>query len=181
MEKEIWKDIPGYEEYYEINQYGVVKSKNRTVNRLFGPIVKVGKVMKQRLNHNGYCTIQLTKDGKQKRYMVHRLVAFAFIPNTNNLPFINHKDEVRTNNHVSNLEWCTAEYNATYGTCVEKRRITQQTTNKNMKPVIAYNDKEQLEFISVRGAARNLNLHSSNIQQAIKNNTRCGKYYWKFK
>lgn len=181
MEKEIWKDVKGYEEYYEINQYGVVKSKDRTINRFYGQITVTGKIMKQKLNHNGYSTIQLTKNGKQKRYMVHRLVAIAFIPNPNNLPFINHKDEVRTNNCVSNLEWCTAAYNATYGTCIEKRRITQQRTNKNMKPVIGFDGEKQFEFISIHSAARALSLHVSNIQQAIKNSTKCGKYYWKFK
>lgn len=181
MEKEVWKDIPGYEEYYEINQYGVVKSKDRIVKRFYGDFFQKGKIMKQQLNHNGYNTIQLTKDKNQKRYMVHRLVAITFIPNPENFPFINHKDEIRTNNHVSNLEWCTQRYNVSYGNCISKRQLTQRHTNKNMKTVIAYDNENKLEFISIRGAARELNLHQSNIQQAIKNGTKCGKYHWKFK
>lgn len=95
--------------------------------------------------------------------MVHRLVAMTFISNPRDLPFINHKDEIRTNNCVSNLEWCTQSYNVSYGNCITKRQVTQRNTNKNMKPVIAYNDENKLEFISIRGAARELNLHQSNI------------------
>lgn len=64
---------------------------------------------------------------------------------------------------------------------MERRKVTQRTTNKNMKPVIAYNEKEYLEFISIRGAARALNLHQANIQHAIKNCKRCGNYYWRYK
>lgn len=181
MEKEVWKDIPGYEKYYMASTHGRIKSKDRIINRFWGSFVREGKIMKQKSNHNGYSTIQLTKNGKQKRYMVHRLVAMAFISNPRDLPFINHKDEIRTNNCVSNLEWCTQSYNVSYGNCITKRQVTQRNTNKNMKPVIAYNDENKLEFISIRGAARELNLHQSNIQQAIKNNTKCGNYYWKYK
>lgn len=191
MEKEIWKDVPQYEEFYQINNFGVIKSKGRLVEvpdyqnahaYCSGfSYVKPGRIMKQRLNAYGYYVINLSKDGKQKGHMVHRLVAEAFIPNANNLPFINHKDENKTNNHISNLEWCTAEYNTNYGTCLERRSISQRTANKNMKSVIAYNDEEQIEFVSVRGAARELNLHQSNIQHAVKYGKRCGKYYWKFK
>lgn len=191
MEKEIWKDVKGYEEYYEVNQYGVVKSKDRLVEipdyqnahaYCSGfSYVKPGRVMKQQLNIFGYLVVNLTKNKKQKGHFVHRLVADAFVPNNDNLPFINHKDENKTNNNASNLEWCTSEYNTNYGTCMERRKVTQRTTNKNMKPVIAYNEKEYLEFISIRGAARALNLHQANIQHAIKNCKRCGNYYWRYK
>lgn len=191
MEKEIWKDIQGYEEYYKINQYGIIKSKDRLITvpnyqnahaHCSGfSYIRPGRIMKQGLNKYGYAVINLSKDNKQKGHMVHRLVANAFIPNPDNLPFVNHKDENKLNNNFNNLEWCTAEYNINYGTCISRRRISQRGTNKNMKPVIAYNTECELEFISVRGAARELNLHQSNIQHAIKNNIRCGKYYWKFK
>ena len=191
MEKEVWKDIPGYEKYYEINQYGVIKSKDRLIEvqdyqnahaYCSGfSYIKPGRIMKQRLNVFGYPVVILVKDKKQKGYMVHRLVAETFISNPNNLPFVNHKDEIKTNNHVSNLEWCTAEYNVNYGTGLIRRQVSQQTTNKNMKAVIAYNDNEQLEFVSIRGAARNLELYQANIQHAIRRNTKCGNYYWKYK
>ena len=191
MEKEIWKDVPGYEEYYEINQYGVIKSKDRLIvvsdyqnahAYCSGfSYVKPGRIMKQGTSVHGYKTVCLSKNNSYKLCKVHRLVAETFIPNPMQLPYVNHKDEIKTNNHISNLEWCTAEYNTNYGTCIKRRQISQRTTNKNMKSVVAYNDKEQLEFISIRGAARDLGLYQANIQHAIKNNNKCGNYYWKYK
>lgn len=97
MEKEIWKDVKGYGEYYEVNQYGVVKSKDRLVEipdyqnahaYCSGfSYVKPGRVMKQQLNIFGYPVVNLTKNKKQKGHFVHRLVADAFVPNNDNLPF----------------------------------------------------------------------------------------------
>jgi hypothetical protein len=72
------------------------------------------------MHSKGYKTVSLTKDGKTKGMFVHRIVAEAFIPNEENLPMVNHKDEDKTNNFVENLEWCTASYNRTYGNAVEK-------------------------------------------------------------
>ena len=74
------------------------------------------------LNRQGYYTISLTKDKKQKNWLVSRLVAIAFIPNPDNLPCVNHKDENSQNNKVENLEWCTRAYNNSYGTICERRR-----------------------------------------------------------
>ena len=92
-------DIQGYEGYYMINSSGDVYS------------VKSNKLLQPGRNSQGYKTIILCKDGKEKSFKVHRLVALAFIPNMSNYPFINHKDEDKTNNSVENLEWCTHEYN----------------------------------------------------------------------
>lgn len=191
MEKEIWKDVKGYEEYYEINQYGIVKSKDRIIvvpdyqnahAYCSGfSYVKPGRILKQQISIHGYKVVLLTIAGKKKLCKVHRLVAQTFIDNPNNLLFVNHKDEDKTNNHVNNLEWCTVKYNINYGSNIHRRQITQRITNKNMKSVIAYDDENQIEFISIRGAARELKLNQANIQRAIKTNTRCGKYYWKFK
>ena len=102
---EIYKDIEGYKGY-KISNYGNVKS------------LKFGKekILKQTKNKKGYLYVCLYKDGKVKHYKVHRLVAQTFIPNTNNYQQVNHKDEDKQNNHVTNLEWCTSEYNNNYGT-----------------------------------------------------------------
>lgn len=86
------------------------------------------KLLKQG-NVNGYKVVILYKDGKKKTYLVHRLVAIAFIPNPNNLPIINHKDENKTNNNVNNLEWCTYEYNNTYGTA--RKRASEKMRGEN--------------------------------------------------
>lgn len=72
-------------------------------------------------NHNGYPHVNLCVNGKMKRFQVHRLVAMAFIPNPDNLPCVNHKDENKSNNHVENLEWCTQKYNNNYGTANKRR------------------------------------------------------------
>ena len=108
---EIWKPIKGYEGLYEVSNFGRIKS------------IRFGKekIMKLQLKKNNYLDISLTKDGKTKRFLIHRLVAEAFIPNPDNLPEVNHKDECKTNNNVNNLEWCDRVYNINYGTCIERR------------------------------------------------------------
>lgn len=119
------KPIKGYEGHYEVDQFGRVYSVDRIVHvndngREYDKPLK-GKHMKQSVHTKGYKTVPLTKDGKTTTHYVHRLVAEAFIPNPSNLPFINHKDEDKTNNFVENLEWCTEQYNATYGKAREKQ------------------------------------------------------------
>lgn len=113
------KPVNGYEEYYEVDQFGRVYSVDRVVSvkdngRVYDKPLK-GKQMKQSVHTKGYKTVSLTKDGKTKTVFVHRIVAEAFIPNTENLPMVNHKDEDKTNNFVENLEWCTNGYNLSYG------------------------------------------------------------------
>lgn len=114
---EIWKDIKGYENLYQISNIGRVKSLNKIVTCKNGKKFKVkGKILKLTNHKRGYKTIMLHKDGKVKLWLVHRLVGLTFIPNPNNYPQINHKDENKINNCVENLEWCTNSYNAHYGT-----------------------------------------------------------------
>lgn len=113
LPKQIWKDIPGYEGEYQVSNTGKVRSLNYQRTK--------GKVVKLKLcNKDGYMAIGLYKNGKRTKYPVHRLVALAFIPNPNNYPIINHKDENKTNNTVWNLEWCTQKYNINYGNCRKK-------------------------------------------------------------
>ena len=83
------------------------------------------KILKQGIGTHGYKIINLYKDHSSKTYTVHRLVAQAFIPNPNNLPCINHKDEDKTNNAVWNLEWCSYSYNINYGTARDRRAKTR--------------------------------------------------------
>lgn len=133
---EIWKDIKGYEGLYQVSNMGQVKSLgNGKSNK------SKLKVMKQQLNHKGYPMINLCKNGVTKGVSVHRLVAINFIPNPNNLPQVNHIDEIKTNNCVENLEWCTNEYNHNYGTRIERVR-QKQIGNPNMKTSLGKFGKE---------------------------------------
>ena len=93
---------------------------------------KTNKVLKQIVGR-GYLQVNLLDNGKQKTAKVHRLVAEAFLPNENNYPCVNHKDENRKNNNVSNLEWCTHEYNNNYGTRKEKASKTMKGKFKGEK------------------------------------------------
>ena len=145
MKKEYWKPVVGYEGLYEVSNWGRVKS------------LKFGKerILKQSIRH-GYYSVGLSKNGIVKTYQVHRLVAEAFIDNTDNLPQVNHKDECKSNNVVSNLEWCTHEYNNSYGT--RNKRIGKSNTNgKLSKPVLQYdlNGNFIKEWKSINECGRN--------------------------
>ena len=119
--EEIWKDIEGYEGLYEVSSYGRVRSLGQFVNHNYGGYAyRKGRLLKPGLGSRGYLSVTLSKNGIQKQYTVHRLVAQAFIENPDNLPQVNHKDEDRTNNNVTNLEWCDAKYNVNYGNRLNK-------------------------------------------------------------
>ena len=128
---EEWRDIKGYEGKYQISNLGRIKSlKNCKGNYR-------EKILDIKPDNRGYIRAFLYKNGKCKPYQVHRLVALHFIPNPNNYPIINHKDEDKTNNNVENLEWCTYQYNNNYGTrnkkCSEKmkgRKFTEEHKKK---------------------------------------------------
>lgn len=109
---EIWKDINEYEGLYQISNTGRVKSLERMAKiRWDGKYRTIPEKIKTPNCRSGYLRVGLSKDGKNKIYSVHRLVAEAFIPNPHNKPYINHKNGVKIDNRVSNLEWCTHSEN----------------------------------------------------------------------
>ena len=116
--QEIWKDIPNYENLYQISNLGRVRSLH---NRYKGK-----QYLKACPNSKGYLLVSLCKNHTQRAFNIHRLVAEAFIPNPNNLPCINHIDENKLNNAVSNLEWCSYQYNNVYGHRIEKSVATRR-------------------------------------------------------
>lgn len=110
--QEIWKNVVGFEGRYIVSNLGnIIKLPYRDSDGYEQPGLEVSKQ-----DARGYLRVNLRKNGKQRKYMVHRLVAEAFIPNPGNLPQVNHKDEDKTNNSVENLEWCDSSYNNAYGT-----------------------------------------------------------------
>lgn len=113
---EKWTEIPNYENKYWVSTFGRLKNKE--------------KIMKPMVATNGYLIACLWKNNKQKKFVIHRLVAKAFIPNPNNYTEINHIDEDKTNNNINNLEWCNHKYNMNYGNIKEK--ISK--SNKGKKP-----------------------------------------------
>ena len=148
------KPVKGYEGYYEVDQFGRVFGLERIIKvndngrNYEKPIAE--KQLKQSMHTKGYKTVSLTKDGKTKTLFVHRLVAEAFIPNVDNLPMVNHKDEDKTNNFVENLEWCTNDYNINYGTARRRqaKKIrgiphTDEHKKKISESMKAYREKEK--------------------------------------
>lgn len=193
--EEVWKDIDGYDGYYQVSNMGRVRSVDRIVNGRWGDTFRKGIVLKQKTNNKGYKMVDLHKDGKPKTYQVHRLVAESFIPNPNNNPIINHKDENKLNNHVDNLEFCTQSYNINYGT--RNERSAEKNTNhpSRSKPVLQFTKDGEFvaEYPSVAEAHRHTGIYQNNIYQCcIGNKLKDGRgnYYtrkstggfiWKYK
>ena len=139
-EGEIWKDVVGYEGIYKVSDRGNVFSAVRrdSNGRKCG-----GRIMKPIQSIGGYLRISLYKNGVEKRKLVHRLVAEAFIPNPENHPAINHRDEVKTNNELSNLEWCDARYNNNYGTRTERVSKKVRAVNVETGEVLTFNSTQE--------------------------------------
>ena len=143
MQKEIWKDIPNYEGLYQVSNIGNVRTLDKYVNSSIKNNDKVkrkSQILKQ-YNKRGYLQVTLTVNNKRHYFGVHRLVAQAFIPNPNNFPQVNHKDENPLNNNVKNLEWCTAKYNCNYGS--RNSKIPNKTSFK--KGHIPWNKGKKLK------------------------------------
>lgn len=166
-----WTDIDGYEGLYKASIDGDVKS------------LITGKIRKLRKGTNGYLLVDLYKDGKGKTYLVHRLVAQAFIPNPDNLPEVNHIDEDKTNNRVENLEWCTRQYNNNWGTAIQ-RAAEKNINGKRSKAVIAIDPKTgkvAAEFPSTMEAERN-GYCSSNVAACCRGKQYSAKgFIWCYK
>ena len=121
MMEEIWKAIEGYEGLYEVSNTGKVRSLDRRIFAKLGSktwkFVDIhGTIVKQSPNRDGYLRVMLSKKNKSIDYFVHRLVAAAFVDNPNGYSEVNHKDEDKSNNYMTNLEWCSRRYNNMYGT-----------------------------------------------------------------
>lgn len=117
IEKEIWKDIVRYENYYQISNYGKVKSLERmSINCWRQKRLLREMILANNINTKGYCYVSLHKPKvNRKKFLVHRLVGIHFIDNPNNKPQINHIDYNKVNNYYKNLEWVTNKENGLHG------------------------------------------------------------------
>ena len=164
--KEIWKDIKGFEGLYQVSNLGRVKSLRRNI------------ILRQGITRKGYESVLLCTNSIHKGYYIHRLVAHAFIPNPDNLPQVNHKDENKTNNCVGNLEWCDGKYNINYGTGIAKRVKSQSKKVLQFKPDGTF----VKEWESTMDVERNLGFDNAHISKCCR-----GKYayaygfLWKYK
>ena len=160
---ETWKDIDGYFGKYQVSDIGRVKNSE-------------GLVMKQQITKDGYLSVALSVNGKQKRYQVHRLVAMAFLNNANKYPEVNHKDENKTNNNVNNLEWCSQEYNFYYGTGRARNNVQKQ------KPVEQLKNGEPLKWYDSAKTAESITgICSSHIGDCCRGKRmNAGGYGWRF-
>ena len=164
---EIWKDVVGFEGYYQVSNLGRVRSLDRVVPDSRGATKSLkGRVKLQRVDKYGYPGVRLNINCRHIHSTVHRLVAKAFIPNPENCEAIIHKDEDKTNNHVENLEWCTIEYNNNYGTRNKRVSISQRNRPDLSKPVLQYTLDGQFvkEYPSLAEAARAVCGMYSNIK-----------------
>lgn len=192
---EEWRDIVGYEGLYQISNKGRVRSLNYRQKQ-------EAHILKLSFNKKGYLMAGLTKNGHLKTIVVHGLVAKTFIPNPYNLPQINHKDEVKTNNVVDNLEWCTNQYNHDYGT--HNKRVGLSNTGKKRtresienykkcqderrdeyaKRILQYDANGNLtkEWRCAFDIEKELGLSQNNIRTCCNKKAKtCGGFIWRYK
>lgn len=194
--EEIWKDIKGYEGLYQVSNLGRVRSLDHYRENGTSEYIQKGRVLKQAtIKRNGYCYVTLSKKGKLRKFRVHRLVAIAFIPNTENKPYINHLNAIRADNRVQNLEWCTQSENVKYSYNIGNSKSPAYWKNKgdkmkwinegkHCKKVMQYdlNMNKISEFMNIAEAGRKTLTNRSNIVQCCKGRVKtAGGYIWRYK
>ena len=165
---EEWRDVIGYEGLYQVSNLGRVKSMYDERHKKYRELI-----LTPFMNDNGYFRVGLCKDGEKKVFLVHRLVAMTFIPNPENLPEVNHKDEDKTNDVVSNIEWCDRKYNIKYGT--RNKRISEALTNGKLSKRVLQINKDTgeviMEWPSAHEVERQLGYSNAHISKCC-----LGKY-----
>jgi hypothetical protein len=172
-QKEIWKDVLGYEEIYQVSNLGNVKSLQRLIRLGYRPRIKKETILKNSIEFYGYYVVNLCKNLKHKKTKVHRIVAEAFIPNPENKPQINHKNGIKTDNCVENLEWCTNQENAIHAN--KNNLISRQKGSSSHKSKLT--EKQVLEIrnlsvsLSYRKLASLYNVTHQNIRSIVLKET----------
>lgn len=182
--KEEWRPVSGYEGFYEVSNLGNVRSlavyswKYKRVIQRKTPVMKV-----QETTHDGYKRVGLSLYGNKKHWLVHRLVAMTFIPNDDNLPEINHKDENTKNNIITNLEWCTRKYNANFGTLPQRISDRMNISHPTAKVVFQYMKDGTFitAYPSLKAAGRAIGLTGDMIGRVCKGKAKtAGGFIFKY-
>ena len=173
---EIWKDVVGYESTHQISNLGRVRVKESTIHTSTGNRIYKSKLLNPQTNNGNYKFVTLIVNNNRKTAYIHRLVAEAFIPNPDNLPCVNHKDEDKTNNSVDNLEWCTYQYNNSYNDKGKRISATKSI------PVYQFDLNGNLikEWKSMKEAGKSLGIDEANISAACSGKLKTYKgFIWK--
>ena len=164
----MYKKLPNFSNYL-INSEGQIKN------------IKRNKLITHSLHSSGYYVVKLVDDeGNRKTFKLHRLLAILFIPNPDNLPCVNHKDEDKLNNSINNLEWCDITYNNTYGTRIERAKNGQSIYGRsNMELYQIKNEKIINVFHSIKEASEITGIKACNISNVLHGRQKTtGGYKW---
>ena len=180
---EVWKQISGYEGFYEVSNLGRIRSLERIVECSDGRKRKLKtRILRQSCAPSGYYMVTLHKNGKQKSGLVHRLVCEAFIPNPLGKGEVNHKDENSKNNNATNLEWVTSKENNTYGTRQERARKAIVEAQGRAVRQLSRDGELVAEYESLSAACNATGTHVPNIIKCAKGIYKtAGGYIWKYK
>lgn len=188
--KEWWFNIKNYEGFYRVSNLGRVKSLEHKVYSRWGCYRTVRERIKVPYKRGDYICVTLSKGQKKEGFSIHRLMMENIVPNPNNLPCINHKDEDKTNNFIyinddgsineelSNLEWCTHQYNLTYK---DLRKVAAQ---KLSKPILQYTLEGEFvrEWESARQVQKELGWSQGNIHMCLTGRRhKCHGFMWRYK
>jgi hypothetical protein len=168
---ENWKDINGYEGYYQISNFGKIKSLPRVLENR----IKKETILKLIINNHGYVACGLTINNKHKRFLVHRLIAEAFIENTQNKPFINHINGIKDDNRIENLEWVTHSENVKHAYDIG---IKKSKSGKNHYAAkIVLNLENGIFYDTLKEAAFYNNINYTTLKSALFFKTKYSKKF----
>ncbi|CYW53522.1 TPA: HNH endonuclease [Streptococcus suis] len=182
MSKENWKDIVGYEGYYQVSDFGRVRSLDREITKKDGRTMVVrGRVMEGTIKDNGYIQISLWKENKGQSFYLHRLVILAF-SDSEPLETVNHIDGNKRNNNFRNLEWASYRDNNVHAIKNGLNSTKHRRNKRGSIPVLQFDLNANLvkQYPSMRQAHRETGIDCTAIGHSIKKGWKAGGYIWKY-